>query len=108
MKTLRQQFTDAGGRLVPDGDGLKIQAALPPPPELLAAIRARRDLMLAFYQERAAIREFDGGAPRAEAEIEAALEAAAILDTEPQHQPEPVAFISAITDEDRELFELSQ
>jgi len=89
VKTLRQQFEAAGGRLSANGDALKIQAPHPLPPELLERIRERRDRLTEVYNERAAIREHDGGLARADAEREAATDALAVLDEPDAIKPHP-------------------
>lgn len=89
MKTLRARFERAGGRLIADGDALRIQAPRPLPADVLSELRARRDVLLDTYRERAAIREHDGGLSRADAEREAATDALACLDSPPGiHAPE--------------------
>jgi hypothetical protein len=74
----------AGVDLRVDGEALVLEAGAPPPPDmidllsrnkpaLVALLRARMDGWLAeewyaFFDERAAIAEFDGGLPRRKAE----------------------------------------
>ena len=74
----------AGVELRVDGEALVLEAAAPPPadvidllsrhkPTLVALLRARRDGWFAedwyaFFDERAAIAEFDGALPRRDAE----------------------------------------
>jgi hypothetical protein len=77
----------AGIKLAIDGDDLVLEASASPPPavidrltghktEIVAMLRSGRDGWSAddwqaFFDERAAIAEFDGGLPRAEAEAQA-------------------------------------
>jgi hypothetical protein len=68
----------AGGVIQHAGDKIKLTAPQPLPADLFARIREAKPALLAIlaeasdwrdlYEERAAIREFDGGYPRAEAE----------------------------------------
>jgi hypothetical protein len=77
----------AGLRLGIDGDALTLEAAIAPPPTVLDLLaRHKADIVallrpandgwsgedwLTFFNERAAIAEFDGGLPRREAEARA-------------------------------------
>ena len=77
----------AGGRVLMVEDRLKVRAPLPLPDELVAELRLHKAEVLAFlqdkksawtsgdwrafYEERAAIAEHDGGLPRAAAEQQA-------------------------------------
>jgi hypothetical protein len=82
MSTLADRMRAAGAEFVPNGDELRIRAPQPLPPDLAADLRACRDVLLDVYRERAAIREFDGGLSRADAEALAAgdvMEAAAAV-----------------------------
>ena len=77
----------AGVEVRVEGEALVLETAAPPPadvidllsrnkPALVALLRARRGRLVAedwyaFFDERAAIAEFDGGLPRREAEVRA-------------------------------------
>ena len=78
------EATAAGVTLARIGDGrLKWRSAVPPPPDLLARIVAAKAEVLAelvrkeaewwrdYFEERAAIREHDGGMSRPDAEADA-------------------------------------
>lgn len=75
----------AGVRVGIDGDGLALEASGPPPPAILEALARHKAAIVtllrprndgwteedwrAFFDERAGIAEFDGGLPRARAEV---------------------------------------
>ncbi len=74
----------SGVRVMTDGRDLLLEARTPPPPQVLNALgRHKREVITllqtaghrssaedwqAYYDERAAVREYDGGLPRGEAE----------------------------------------
>ena len=60
----------AGGRLTPNGDTITVKAPAPLPQDVLMLIREHKAVLLDLleaFEERAAIIEYDGGVPRAEA-----------------------------------------
>jgi len=83
----------AGIEIATDGGDLVLEAAGPPPGELLERLRLHKTAIVellepradgwsaedwqAFFNERAAIAEFDGGLPRPKAEAQAFAECAA-------------------------------
>lgn len=83
---LLQAISQAGGHVTADGGDLVLKATRPLPDDLLAEVKARKPEILValqeitdqtedlaeYFNERAAILEYDGGLPRAEAELEAA------------------------------------
>ena len=79
MNHLSERMRHARAAFVPNGDGLKVRAPCPLPPGLAADLRAIRGDLLAVYRERAAIREFDAGFSRPEAERLAAADTSAWL-----------------------------
>jgi hypothetical protein len=79
MNHLSERMRHASAAFVPNGDGLKVRAPCPLPPGLAADLRAIRGDLLAVYRERAAIREFDAGFSRPEAERLAAADTSAWL-----------------------------
>ena len=76
---LVRQVEDAGGRVLVDGDRVRVKASTPLSVTLVAEMRAvKADIVRLFqsrwvdrYEERAAILEFDAGLTRAEAEARA-------------------------------------
>jgi hypothetical protein len=72
---LIKQLTAAGCRLQADGDQLRVLGLERDlTDDLQAAIREHKEAILALlelYEERAAIMEYDGGLPRADAERQA-------------------------------------
>ncbi len=79
MNHLSERMRHARAAFVPNGDGLKVRAPCPLPPGLAADLRTIRGDLLAVYRERAAIREFDAGFSRPEAERLAAADVSAWL-----------------------------
>ena len=79
MNNLAERMRHAGAAFISNGDGLKVRAPCPLPPGLAADLRAIRGDLLAVYRERAAIREFDAGFSRPEAERLAAADTSAWL-----------------------------
>lgn len=63
-----KRMRDAGVQLVPDGFALKVRYPIGTDPRLLADIGKYRTALEAKYNERAAIREYDAGFDRNEAE----------------------------------------
>jgi hypothetical protein len=79
MNHLSERMRHARAAFVPNGDGLKVRAPCPLPPGLAADLRTIRGTLLDVYRERAAIREFDAGFSRPEAERLAAADVSAWL-----------------------------
>ena len=95
---------DAGISLHVDGDGLVLEASVPPPADVVELLRHHKaglvallqgeqdrwcaDDWRAFFDERAGISEFDGGLPRVEAEA-GALACCVVewLGRNPMHAP---------------------
>jgi hypothetical protein len=81
MSTRKEQFISAGAVLVPDGDGLRIEAPAPLPADLMQHLRERRELMLVRYHESAVSLMLDDDLmTREDADTIAAWQALDVLD----------------------------